>query len=110
VVTNLAERGKCVIVGHAGQVILKKSPSVFKVLVTGSPERRTARIAEEQGLTPKDAVAYVKDSDHQRIAFFKHVYNVDWLDSSLYDLGVNTDDVDVETAVSMVLTCIEKTP
>jgi len=110
VVTNLAERGNCVIVGHAGQVILKKSSAVFKVLVTGSVERRTARVAEDQNLTPKDAAAYIKESDHQRINFFKHVYNVDWLDSSLYDLSVNTDDVDVETAVSMVLTCIEKTP
>jgi cytidylate kinase len=110
VVGNLAGRGKCVIVGHAGQIILKNTPVVFKVLVTGSIQRRADRIAEEQGLAAKEALAYVKESDHQRINFFKHVYNVDWLDSSLYDLGINTDDVDVETAVTMVLTGIEKTP
>lgn len=109
VVTNLAERGKCVIVGHAGQVILKKTPGVFKVLVTGSVDRRVERVAKEQGLTLKDALAFIKDSDHQRINFFKHVYSVDWLDSSRYNLSINTDDVHVETAVSLVLTGIEKT-
>ncbi len=110
VVKNLAERGDCVIVGHAGQVILKNTPAIFRALVTGSVERRTARVTEQQGLSAKDALAYVKDSDHQRVNFFKHVYGVDWLDSSLYDLSVNTDDVGVETAVSLVLTGIEKTP
>jgi cytidylate kinase len=110
VVANLAGRGKCVIVGHAGQVILKNTPDVFKVLVTGSADRRLKRIAEEQGMSEKEAHAYIKESDAQRISFFKHVYNVDWLDSSHYDLSVNTDDVDVETAASLVRTGIEKTP
>jgi len=110
VVSNLAGRGKCVIVGHAGQIILKNAPEVFKVLVTGSVPRRADRIAGEQGLSAKDALAYIKDSDHQRIDFFKHVYGVDWLDSTLYDLSINTDDVDVDSAVTMVLTGIEKSP
>jgi cytidylate kinase len=109
VVSNLAERGGCVIVGHAGQAVLKNTPAVFKVLVSGSPERRAKRIMEERELNEKDALAYVKSSDSQRIDFFKHVYSQDWLDSSNYDLTLNTDDIDVETAVSMVLTGIEST-
>ena len=110
VVTNLAERGNCVIVGHAGQIILKKRPSVFKVLVTGSVERRCGRVAEEQSLGAKEALAYVKDSDNQRFAFFKHVYGVDWLDSSLYDISLNTDEFDTESGVSLVMAGLEKTP
>jgi hypothetical protein len=109
VVGNLAELGSCVIVGHAGQAILKNSPAVFKVLVSGSAERRARRIAEELGLSEKDAATHIKNSDHQRIEFFKHVYGMDWLDSSHYDMTVNTDDIDVETGVSMVMTAIEST-
>jgi len=109
VVVNLAERGSCVIVGHAGQVTLQSIPAVFKVLVTGSPERRAKRIMAEQGLNEKDATSLVKDSDHQRIEFFKHVYDIDWLDSSNYDLTVNTDDIEVDSAVALVMTGIETT-
>jgi hypothetical protein len=110
VVSNLAERGNCVIVGHAGQAVLKNTPAVFKVLVSGSPEQRTQRLVEEQGISEKEAAAAVKNSDHQRVDFFKHVYNIDWLDSSHYDMTLNTDDINVETAVSMVMTGIESTP
>ena len=109
VVKNLAERGSCVIVGHAGQIILKKRPSVFKVLVTGSVERRAVQVAEEQTIAAREALAYVKDSDNQRFAFFKHVYGVDWLDSSLYDICLNTDEFDTESAVSLVMAGIAKT-
>jgi hypothetical protein len=109
VITNLADRGKCVIVGHAGQAVLKNTPAVFKVLVSGSAEKRTKRIMEEQGLSEKDASTLVKNSDHQRIDFFKHVYNIDWLDSSHYDMTLNTDDIEPDTAVSMVMTGIEAT-
>ena len=109
VVTNLAERGNCVIVGHAGQAILKNTPAVFKLLVTGSPERRARRLIEELSLSDKDAAAHIKNSDHQRVDFFKHVYGIDWLDSSHYDMTLNTDDIDIDTAVSMVMTGIEST-
>jgi cytidylate kinase len=108
VVANLADRGGCVIVGHAGQVILKKRPDVYKVLAAGSVEKRTERVAAEMGLSAKEALAYVKESDQQRVNFFKHVYNVDWLGSANYDLSINTDDLDVEAAVTLVLTGIEK--
>jgi cytidylate kinase len=109
VVSNLADRGGCVIVGHAGQAVLKNTPAVFKVFVSGSPARRAKRIMEEQSLTEKDAATLIKNSDHQRIDFFKHVYNLDWLDSSIYDMTLNTDDIEPETAVSMVMTGIEST-
>jgi cytidylate kinase len=109
VVSNLADRGGCVIVGHAGQAVLKNTPAVFKVFVSGSAARRAKRIMEEQSLTEKDAAALIKNSDHQRVDFFKHVYNLDWLDSSIYDMTLNTDDIEPETAVSMVMTGIEAT-
>jgi cytidylate kinase len=109
VVTNLAERGSCVIVGHAGQAVLQNTPAVFKVLVSGSPQRRAKRVMEEKELNEKDALADVKRSDHQRVDFFKHVYDIDWLDSSNYDLTLNTDDIDVDAAVSLVMTGIEST-
>jgi len=107
VVINLAQRGRCVIVGHAGQAILKDTPGVFKVLVHGSTKRRAERLSQEQGITLKEAESRIKDSDRQRTEFFKHVYGLDWLDSSFYDLSINSDDFDEETAVSLVITGVE---
>ena len=49
----------------------------------------------------------MKDWDHQRIEFFKHVYNLDWLGSETYDMAINTDDVDKDTAISLIMTGVE---
>ena len=110
VVHSLAEEGDCVIVGHAGQAILKQTPHVFKVLVHGSKDRRTQRLAILEGIDVKDAMERIKAYDSQRTAFFKHAYNLDWLDSSTYDIAINTDDVDDETAVSWILTGVSAVP
>ncbi len=105
VVRELAKRGECVIVGHAGQAILKEQKhGVFMVLAHGSADIRAERVARAQSIPLKDALELVKDNDKQRIDFFKHVYDVDWLKSPLYDLTINTDDVDLEAAVSLTIT------
>jgi cytidylate kinase len=110
VVHSLAEEGNCVIIGHAGQAILKQTPQVFKVLVHGSKDRRAQRLAIVEGLELKEALERVKTYDSQRMAFFKHAYNLDWLDSTTYDIGINTDDIDDETAVSWILSGVEAVP
>lgn len=107
VVHSLAEEGNCVIVGHAGQAILQQTPQVFKVFVHGSKERRAKRLAAEDGIELKEALEQIKASDQQRISFFKHAYEMDWLDSSTFDMTVNTDDVEHETAISLIITGVE---
>jgi cytidylate kinase len=103
VVHSLAEEGDCVIVGHAGQAILRQSPQVFKILVHGSKDRRAARLAVQEGIDAKEALERVKAYDIQRTSFFKHAFNLDWLDSTSYDIAINTDDVDESVAVSWIL-------
>ena len=110
VVRSLADEGNCVIVGHAAQAILSQSPQVFKVLVHGSKERRAERLAMQESIDLKDAMERVKTYDSQRTSFFKHAFNVDWLDSTIYDVTINTDDVDQQTAVSWILTGVGAVP
>ena len=108
VVIELAKRGKCVIVGHAGQVVLKDQvEGIFNILVHGGAAKRSERLSKEQGISLEEAQKLVKESDDQRTDLFKHAYNTDLLDSSLYDLTINTDDVDDEAALTLVLTGVE---
>jgi cytidylate kinase len=107
VIRQLAKEGGCVIVGHAGQAILEQTPQVFKVLVHGSQQRRVERLVKEEKIDEKEAMHRVKDWDHQRIEFFKHVYNLDWLGSATYDMTINTDEVDYDTAISLIMTGVE---
>jgi len=110
VVHNLAEEGKCVIVGHAAQAILHQTPQVFKVLVHGSKDRRASRLALQEGIDAKEALERVKMYDAQRTSFFKHAFNLEWLDSTGYDITINSDDVDMDTAVSWILSGVRAVP
>jgi cytidylate kinase len=110
VVLELGNQGDAVIVNHSGQVILKDLPGVLKVLVTGSPNRRAARLAETQGRKPADARKTIEDSDQQRGDYFKRVYHVEWLNMLNYDLALNTDRVSAELAADMAATAARELP
>ncbi|HLF75931.1 MAG TPA: cytidylate kinase-like family protein [Dehalococcoidia bacterium] len=103
VVKELGSRGEAVIVGHAGQTVLGPEPGVLKVLVTGSPALRAARVASEAGVAADEATKLVRQSDDERLAFFRDVYRVNLRDASLYDLTLNTDRLSPEFCVDAII-------
>ena len=102
VVRELGNRGEAVIVNHSGQVVLRDTPGVLKVLVTGSHDRRAARLSQAQGAEPVATLKLIEDSDKQRADYFKRLYRMDWLSMSNYDLALNVDHVSPDLAVDMV--------
>lgn len=102
VVHNLAKRGESVIVGHSAQVILRNEPGVLRVLLHGSPDRRAKRLAQDENMSLEKAVAAIQASDRDRATFFKHIHKVNWLDSGLYDLTLNTDTLSDAHAASIL--------
>jgi cytidylate kinase len=110
VVRELGTQGESIIVNHSGQVILKDTPGVLKVLVSGSPERRAARLTETQGRDIESARKMVADSDRQRDDYFKRVYHMSWLNMRNYDLALNTDHVSQELAVDMIAAAARQIP
>jgi cytidylate kinase len=108
VVKDLARRGSSVIVGHNSQLVLAGEPSVLKLLIHGSAERRAGRLVVDEGLTPEQAMAAVKQSDQDRQAYFKHYFKVNLLDASLYDLTINTDTLSDEEAMTIILQAAER--
>jgi cytidylate kinase len=110
VVRELGNQGDAVIVNHSGQVILKDAPGVFKVLVTGSLDRRAARLAQQQNRDLPAAQKTIEDSDRQRTDYFRRVYHTEWLDMGNYDLAINTDRVAADLAADMVATAARQLP
>jgi uncharacterized protein len=106
VMKELSHRGGCIIVGHAGQVLLKRDESVFKVLIRGSAERRSQNLAAQESIALDAAHKLVEESDDRRQEFFLRVYKTNWLDSALYDLVLNTDTVETGGAVDCVADAI----
>jgi cytidylate kinase len=110
VVQELGRKGDAVILDHSGQVVLKRTPGVLKVLIRGSEERRVARMAANQGANPDAVRKTIANSDRQRQDYFKSVYHLDWLSAANYDLVISTDYVNHDLAVDMITAAAREMP
>lgn len=102
VMEELADEGSVVIVGRAGQVILKNRPDVLHVKVFAPPQLRAERIATQQAISEEAARAQIEASDRARSGFLRRYYHARWDDPGLYDLIINTARLAPEQAACMV--------
>jgi cytidylate kinase len=102
-VRDLGNRGDAVIVGHASQLTLARTPGVLKVLIHASFRERQERLAAERGISFAEAEGVVKQLDRQRSTFFKKVHGVDWLEARHYDLSIGTDQVSLTSAADWIV-------
>jgi CMP/dCMP kinase len=102
VVNELAVEGNVVIVGRAGQMILRGKPGVLHVKVIAPSVVRAERIASELGIPLKAAQAQIAASDKSRSSYLKRHYQARWDDPELYDLIVNTARLLPENAADII--------
>jgi hypothetical protein len=103
VILEYAAEGKAMIVGRGGQMILRALPAVLHVQIIASFETRVYNIIQREEVKWREAAHSVRRADEQRSGYLRRFYNADWLDSSLYDLVINTDRIPTETAVEMII-------
>jgi cytidylate kinase len=104
VIRDLADQGRCVIIGHAGQVILRERLDTVKVLVTGSRDFRVRRLMNGMNVDDKTALKTIERTDTERLDYYKRFYDSGWLAPCSYDLSVNTDHLNPAQAAQVVAT------
>ncbi len=110
VMRELATEGNVVIVGRAGQVILRGHPDVLHVRVIAPAPSRAERIARERGIALEAARAQVDASDRFRRDYMKRFYRARWDDPELYDLVVNTERIASTQAAELILQAVSRRP
>ena len=101
-IEQTAGRGKAVIVAHAASYAIGHGDGVLRVLVTASPETRTTRVAEAEGLDQAGAARALKESDAGRADYLKRFYDVREESPTHYDLVLNTDALSIEQAADLI--------
>jgi cytidylate kinase len=102
VIYELAKQGNAVFLGRGSHILLRDFPCALHIRVTASLEKRI-RTLMDQGLNHEAAARAIKHSDHERSAFVKFAFGVDWGDPERYDLVLNMDKLSVPMGVSTVL-------
>lgn len=102
VIYELAERGDAVFLGRGSHILLRSFECALQVRVTASVERRVQNLVA-RGFHRDAAGRAVERSDHERGAFVKFAFGVDWENPELYDMVLNMDKLSVDLAVSTIV-------
>ena len=88
--------------GLAGHLLLKGVPHVLRVKVVAGMEFRIKAAMERANLTYSDAIEFIEGIDKKRDEWVKFLYHVDRNDPALYDLVINLDHINMDTACDIV--------
>lgn len=104
VIRERAERGDVVVLGRGGQMVLRDWPGALHVHITAPLEVRTARVAEERGISRQLAERLVRESDRRKRDYIRHFYNnADWRNPRYYHLIIDTGRISPEVAAEIIV-------
>jgi CMP/dCMP kinase len=95
-----------VIVGRGGQAVLRSEPGVLHVRIEAPLETRIQRVQLREGLTYELAHDVVAQRDRAAADYLKRFYGVDWSDSLLYHLIINTGRWGIESASRLIVNAV----
>ncbi len=101
VIYELASRGNAVFLGRGSHILLRNFKCALQIRVTASLEKRIQNLVE-RGFLRDAAGKAIQKSDHERAAFLKFAFGVDWDNPELYDIVLNMDNLTVDLAVETV--------
>jgi cytidylate kinase len=102
VIYELASRGNAVFLGRGSYILLRTFKCALHIRVIASLEKRIENLVE-RGWQREVAIKAIRRSDHERGAFVKFAFGVDWENPDLYDIVLNMDNLTIELASDIVL-------
>ena len=85
-------------------MVLRDWPGALHVHITAPLEVRTARVAEERGISRQLAERLVRESDRRKRDYIRHFYNnADWRNPRYYHLIIDTGRISPEVAAEIIV-------
>ena len=88
-------------------MLTRNSIPAFKIYLGASPEVRMSRIGVREGQSLEDAKKETVERQASEAKRYMMYYNIDINDMSVYDLVVNTDELDPDGVIDAILKAIE---
>lgn len=90
-IMELADKGKCVIIGRCSDYLLRNNDRVLKVFFTAPIESRIKRVMERLGVDYGDAQRRIRKVDKQRADNYRYYTGRIWGTAANFDITINTD-------------------
>ena len=91
-----------VVLGRAGQLILRKEPGALHVRLDGPPERRLEQAMRLEAVDKATAERHMRETDRARRAYVQHFYGADPRDCRLYHLVIDSTALPLDACVELI--------
>lgn len=102
IITELAEKESCVIVGRCADYILRDKADCLKVFIHADMAFRAKRIVEVYGEREQSPEQRLKDKDKRRAAYHRFYTNMKWGHAQNYDITLNSGAVGIDKCVDIL--------
>lgn len=102
IITELAEKGPCVIVGRCADYILRDKADCLRVFIHADMDFRAKRIVERYGQREMSPEQRLKDKDRRRAAYHRFYTDMKWGHAQNYDLTLNSGTLGIDRCVEII--------
>ena len=102
VITDLAEKGPCVIVGRCADYILRDTADCLKVFIHADMDFRAKRIVEVYGEREQTPEQRLTDKDKRRAAYHRFYTNMKWGHAQNYHICLDSGKLGIDTCVAIL--------
>ncbi|MBP3495154.1 MAG: cytidylate kinase-like family protein [Clostridia bacterium] len=108
VISELAEKGPCVIVGRSADYILKDKFDTLNVFIYADMKEKIKRTMSFKGVNQKQAEKLIKETDKKRSINYKYYTGQDWGERTNYMLMLNSTELGVEKTADFIAEIYKK--
>lgn len=101
-ISELAQKGPCVIVGRCADYILRDKADCLRVFIHADLKFRAKRIVEVYGETDQSPEQRIKDKDKRRAAYHRFYTDMKWGHAQNYDLTLNSGTLGIDRCVQII--------
>jgi cytidylate kinase len=103
IVTELAKRGRVVMVGRAAAAVLAREHDALHVSLVAPREFRIRTAMQTFGFTREEATRTLDETDRNRARYHREYYQRDWRSPLNYHMVLNTGALGFEGAAAVVV-------
>lgn len=102
VITELADKESCVIVGRCADYILQARADCLTVFVHADFKKRLERIVKEYGEPDEKAEKWLKDKDKRRVSYYNYYTNKKWGEADNYHVCLDSGALGIDKCVEVL--------
>ncbi len=107
IIEEIAEEGKCIIVGRASGYILRDKSDSLRVFIHSDNETRKRRAIEREGIKESEVENALKKNDKRRSGFYNSVTNWEWGNPKFYELYMDSGRLGIDLCVKLLAEAVK---